>query len=563
MSFWNGTYWVPEHRPSQLRGRPYPKAVTAAIIAVMVSALLFLVEPALAAMPTLAASPDSGPAGTAVTVTGARFPAKTQVQLLWDGSVNSMPVATTGANGNFNARLVVPVGSTGVHSIGVLAASSSGKSDRRATQATTAFSLLSPFATNPPNAPTATPSKAPTATPAPAATPTQTPGTAPVPTGTATPAPTATPTQTPGTAPVPTATATPVPTATPTQTPGTAPVPTATATPVPTTSAGFVKRSGTSLVLDGSRFRFDGLDVYASIGHPGTACWKWQNNLSTALPQLAGMEVARAFAWQATTIVNGQRDWSAWDGALTAFAAKGVKVIMVLADQLNAEPCHDPAPARTLAWYQSGYQTTIEGLTTYRAFVSEAVARYASNPAVMAWQLVNEGEARNPDGTCSEATATAALRSFADDVGGLVKSLDPNHLVSLGTTSGQCGSNEADYANIYASPSIDLCDYHDYRFPYSPMGNTDAWNGLQVSLNRCHADGKAFFVGEIGIHWTALTTPTTAYRATLLDAKLAAQFAAGSVGELMWSWSDTFSTDAARDYEIAPGDPALSLPAKY
>jgi endo-1,4-beta-mannosidase len=329
---------------------------------------------------------------------------------------------------------------------------------------------------------------------------------------------------------------------------------------VATASGGFVKRSGTSLVLNGSRFRFDGLDVYAAVQAP---CW-YKENLSQALTAIGpGQEVARVFAFQATATTNGVRDWTYMDAMLATFRAHGQRVIMVLTDQWHGQPCHDSITDRTLAWYQGGYATTVEGATTYRQWVSEVVARYANNPTVMAWQLVNEGEARNPDGTCSEATATAALRSFADDVGGLVKSIDPNHLVSLGTISDECGSNEADYGYIYASPSIDLCDYHDYDFYTSPMGNTDSYNGLQVSLNRCHADGKAFFVGEMGIHWTALTTPTTAYRASLLDAKLAAQFGAGSVGELVWCWSNTYSAVPPRDEEVTPGDPALTVLAKY
>jgi len=194
-------------------------------------------------------------------------------------------------------------------------------------------------------------------------------------------------------------------------------------------------------------------------------------------------------------------------------------------------------------------QRLVEDLLTLSALESE--------------QLVNEGEARNADGSCSESQAAGALRAFADDVGGLVKQLDPNHLVGLGTISGECGSNEADYALIHASAPIDLCDYHDYGFPTSPLGNTDPYNGLAASQGRCAADGKAFMVGEMGIHYEALSTPTLAARASLFDAKLAAQFAAGSVGELIWNWSNTASDIAPRDLEITPGDPTLGLLTKY
>jgi mannan endo-1,4-beta-mannosidase len=329
---------------------------------------------------------------------------------------------------------------------------------------------------------------------------------------------------------------------------------------LPRTTVGFVSRSLTELRSDGRDFRFDGLNIPDATGAP---CW-YPSDLSKNLDAIGpGQEVARVFSFQRTATTNGVRDWSYVDAALATFAAHNVRTIMVLTDQVHGQPCSDVPIDRTLAWYQTGYKTTVEGATSYRDWVAQVVARYRDDPTVMAWQLVNEGEARNADGTCSEATATAALRSFADDVGGLVKSIDPNHLVSLGTISGQCGSNELDYQNIYASPSIDLCDYHDYRFQYSPMGNTDPYNGLQASINRCHAVGKALMVGEMGMQFTTLTTPTTAYRATLFDAKLAAQFSAGSVGELLWAWSNTYSAVPPRDMEITPGDETLALLGKY
>jgi endo-1,4-beta-mannosidase len=105
------------------------------------------------------------------------------------------------------------------------------------------------------------------------------------------------------------------------------------------------------------------------------------------------------------------------DAALATFRAHGFKVIMTLTDQWSGQPCTDSAADRTLAWYQSGYRTTVDfqGETTYRDRVAQVVARYKDDPTILAWQLVNEGEARNPNGSCSEATAATALK---DDVCG-------------------------------------------------------------------------------------------------------------------------------------------------
>jgi mannan endo-1,4-beta-mannosidase len=368
--------------------------------------------------------------------------------------------------------------------------------------------------------------------------------------GGAAPDPTPTQAQTPTSMPTPVAT----PIATPTAAPSATPSPKS-----PPDSGGFLSRSGTTLTLNGAPHRLIGINMY-------TALWgdyPYRTDLATALPQLPGVNAVRVFAFQASAIKDGVRDWSSWDASLASFAQRGIKVIMVLTDQWGGQPVTDSPIDRTIGWYQTGYRTTVEGLATYRDWVAEAVTRYRNNPTVGIWQLVNEGEARNPDGTCSETPARDALRAFADDMAGLVKGIDPNHLVSLGTIAGQCGSNVGDYAYINAGPNIDVMDWHDYNYPQAQLGFDDANNGFTVSRDRAIANGKVYIIGELGVPFAGLSTPTTAYRASLLDAKLAAQFAAGSQGELLWCWSDSYNATPPRDMEIAPGDPVLAVLAKY
>ena len=363
---------------------------------------------------------------------------------------------------------------------------------------------------------------------------------------------------------VPTPTPVPIPAAIPIMRSVTTPVLTSTAAPSATTapktvpdSGGFLSRSGTKLTLKGAPHRLIGINMYTALW----ADYPYRDDLATALPQLPGVNAVRVFAFQASAIKDGVRDWSSWDASLALFAHYGIKVIMVLTDHWGGQPVTDSPTDRTVGWYQTGYRTTVEGLATYRDWVAEAVTRYRDNPTIGIWQLVNEGEAPNTDGSCSEASATAALRSFADDMAGLVKSIDPAHLTSLGTTPGGCGSNQEHYGYIQSGSDLDVMDLHDYTYPMDPLGNDDPWNGFTVSRDRATSSGKVFLVGEMGIHWLAAVPPITRERrASLLDAKLLAQFAAGSQGELLWSWHDApVSDDPTRDLDIVPGDPALSL----
>jgi hypothetical protein len=477
-------------------------------------ALFIPLASARASGPSLALSPASGASGSSVHLSGTTFSSRLRLQVSWDGVTSGMPTAQVDRTGRFKTTIVVPVAVSGSHMISVAQVVS--KADMSTVQVTATLADVSstviafdpktipadPFAAAVPGA-----TPLPDATPAPGST--SDPGAAPAPGATLEPSATADPGSTlaPGSSPAPGAT--PAPVSTPSPTPTVAPTPTATraprarptATPAPTAppppppppGAGFVVRSGTRLTLAGTPYRFDGLNMYTAVQAP---CW-WQEGLAQGLTAIgSGQEVARVFAFQRTATTNGVRDWRYMDAALATFKAHGVRVIWVLTDQWNGQPCTDSATDRTLGWYQTGYKTTVEGATTYRDWVAQVVTRYRNDPTILAWQLVNEGEARNANGSCSEASATAALRSFADDVGGLVQSLDANHLVSLGTTAGECGSNEADYQHIYSSASIDLCDYHDYGFATSPMSNTDPYNGLQASINRCHAIGKPLMVGR-------------------------------------------------------------------
>jgi mannan endo-1,4-beta-mannosidase len=325
-------------------------------------------------------------------------------------------------------------------------------------------------------------------------------------------------------------------------------------------AASFLSRAAGHLVLNGQAYRFDGLNIFNanSQGQCGDAMGG--SDLDTSLGRGgigSGQEVFRAWFFQPLATIDGRRDWSVFDHTLAVARAHNQRVIFVLANQWGQ--CKGGEP-RSLDWFTGGYRTQIDSgsLVPYREWVAELVSRYASNPAIAFWQLVNEAEARNADGSCSESTAELALRHFADEVGSLIKARDHHHLISLGTVPGECGSMRSDYQKIYASAAIDICDYHDYGGPMSPMPG-DPLNGLAVTIARCQALEKPIVVAETGIH--ALEVGGQAQRAALFRQKFASQFAAGVAGEVLWDWS--LNAPGGGDYEIGPGDPALQLLKDY
>jgi mannan endo-1,4-beta-mannosidase len=331
--------------------------------------------------------------------------------------------------------------------------------------------------------------------------------------------------------------------------------------PILTGETGFVSRSGTGLVLDGRPFRFDGLNIYNANSRNN--CWYSLGKgsaLGASLTAIGpGQEVFRSWFFQRQATVDGARDWRAFDHTLAVAAASGEHVIATLTDQWGN--CDSSDDYKGLSWYQTGYATRVDPgyLETYRQWVADVVTRYRDDPTIAMWQLVNEAEARDSQGgACNEAAAASALRAFTDDVGGLIHSLDPNHLVTLGTMgSGQCGIASGDYKTVYASPGTDVCEYHDYGKPSAALPSS-----LQGRINQCTALNKPIFVGESGIQTSTAGSLTN--RAADFGKKFSAQFAAGVAGELVWDWRDALhGGSSSSGYEIGPTDPVIPLLAKY
>ena len=157
---------------------------------------------------------------------------------------------------------------------------------------------------------------------------------------------------------------------------------------------------------------------------------------------------------------------------------------------------------------------------SYRDWVGEVVSRYKNSSAIWAWQLINEAEVKASanDSVCTPGGAQL-LKAWASDVSLLIRSVDRNHLISLGTIGGgQCGTSDTDYAYVHDLPTIDLCEFHDYSTDLMPG---DLSNGLQRRLSQCAALGKPLFVGEMGVARTY--GRGLADRANLLAQKIATQ----------------------------------------
>jgi hypothetical protein len=305
-----------------------------------------------------------------------------------------------------------------------------------------------------------------------------------------------------------------------------------------------------------------GLNVYELASDPGVnlGCGaSFNGQWASFFSSLPTGTVVRFWATQqmATSAASpGQLNWTALDSVFSSAATYHVHLIPVLGNEWT--DCDGTrAVQKQLSWFQGGFRSnTDEGPISYLSWVRGIVARYANSPATYLWEPMNEAQAANGNGTCTEPSAAGALRSFYDAVGATIHSIDSKHKVESGLLGeGNCGTENADYASVGASSGIDVLSYHDYYPPGQGEGG-DQWNGIAVRIAQAAADHKPILVGEDGISAGTGCGESLNQRAIDFQKRARAQFAAGAVGMLFWDWEKAPSNCS---YDIGPGDPSLQL----
>jgi mannan endo-1,4-beta-mannosidase len=129
---------------------------------------------------------------------------------------------------------------------------------------------------------------------------------------------------------------------------------------------------------------------------------------------------------------------------------------------------NDPAhPWPEFADMSSEFYASAPAVAMYHDYVRAVVTRrnsvtgmlYRDDPAIMAWQLANEPR---PGGSDEVGRAhMAAYLAWIDATARLIKSLDPNHLVSTGSEGTQgCITDDQCVVDAHSSPAVDYVTAH-------------------------------------------------------------------------------------------------------
>jgi len=360
-------------------------------------------------------------------------------------------------------------------------------------------------------------------------------------------------------------------------------------------------------MLDGKEFRFVGFNLYDAAntyfpdqGKQGYSCPRdngWWSNIYTEAnldqellytKQTSGSTVLRFWAYQQYT--NGGTDWSGIDKVIRVAKKHGIKVIPTLED--GPGYCTQPnlVPKWNYngdTWYTQGYKQKMGNYAlTYPDYVRAIVTRYKDEPTIFSWMMMNEADTSMklmPDGSFKkDGNGQSVLVNFVKDIGGIIRSIDQNHMITLGTQSnGAQGASGKDFVDVYGLPELDYTEVHDWGYwgdvnhdwrlgeqnplPGSADGKTlpnpDSADclrpyGAQLACsiaNSIQKLNKPIIIGEGGASTNRWSKDQ---RATLINNKMKAFFDAGGAGYLVWQWNKVIDSEGF-DVQMSTNDPML------
>jgi mannan endo-1,4-beta-mannosidase len=314
------------------------------------------------------------------------------------------------------------------------------------------------------------------------------------------------------------------------------PTPTPPVPPAGNYKPNFVYRDGKTMMLNGAPFKFVGFNDFSLTGcHDGSSD---QAQLDKYFSGLRPKSVTRTWAFQSVNRAN-------IDAVVKTAEKYNQKVMLTLGE--GAGYCG--ASINGPSFFAGGYTGQ------FFSWIRALVPAYKDSPAVI-WEIMNEPGQNGGGGTQAE------MKKFYGDSAQLIKSLDPNHLVSTGALDSYQSwqSGQAGYADVHSSPYIDLVSMHEYEYDYS--GNTGIAG--RFNQNKAAADSlnKPIFVGEFGTTHGCTDANT---RSNVAKQKFDAYMSAGASGALYWSVGEPGQTGTICDVSVVDSytTPVFSMTKNY
>jgi len=330
----------------------------------------------------------------------------------------------------------------------------------------------------------------------------------------------------------------------------------------------FVRTDGTRFKIGERRFAFVGCNMDPLHGEPYRE--RYQATLDAARSD--GLTVARVWALGegAADEAGWRRErelfragpdgyiepaWQQLDRVLAAARARGLKLIITLANHwadyggvpaylrwagLPTEGwgAHDRffSDDKTRAFYRAHLQKILERTNTVTG------VRYADDPTIFAWELMNESMVETDDGARARLQWIAEMADF-------IRARDAHHLITPGVLGYGTRKERAEWAAVCRLPQVDYCDSHLYPQTTDAVPSLEELQKLiddRVQLAH-HVAHKPIVFGEFGFDTREASWLGRA-RAEWFDEFLGRVFRDGAEGALVWIYQPW--AGQARDFGI-------------
>ena len=292
----------------------------------------------------------------------------------------------------------------------------------------------------------------------------------------------------------------------------------------------FVRRVGTTLMLGGRPFRFNGNNTYYLQAE---LAYRRDAGVEESLDKMAelGMAVTRANAHndpprsqdpaviQTDPGVYVETNLAALDRSVDEARKRNVRMVLKLTNTWEAyggirryvewKLGRAPAAADYPLFYtdpaiRQWFKNYVRAILERRNTVTGAL--YKDEPAIMAWELGNE--LRNPAPGSADA-----LVAWMAEMAAFIKSVDPNHLVAdggegfdddpnlypgLSNCYAVSGREGCSYHRMVDLPDIDMASYHLYPASWGINDTADVTIWIKRHEEIARAAGKVAYFGEYG-----------------------------------------------------------------
>lgn len=303
----------------------------------------------------------------------------------------------------------------------------------------------------------------------------------------------------------------------------------------------FVTREGEILLMDGKPYKSIGTNRYnlltysdptGEFGIRGCANPFTEEDLVTTFDTFESLGITTVRFWLFQKFTKSGTDLNRFNLVLRLAEERQIKVIPVLENHF--EDCTNGGD-KTASWYARDYSQPYEGYAlSLPEYINTVVPKYKDNPTILMWEIMNEAETDDEE----------ALYIFGDRLSSQIKSLDPNHLVSLGLSGRK--ASDALHRQISFIQTIDVVDYHDYD-----KDTTSSPQSLQKRFIDAKETGKPIIIGEAGILKKVENRPE------LFRRKIADYFGNGGSVYLIWSYGERWVTNDG--YNFDQNDPLAEV----